>query len=152
MRAFIAGDVPVVRSPAAIRPWQHVLDPLAGYLLAAEHLWHQRPALPAVWNFGPDEADAVPVTAVAETICRHWGDGARFRIETDPAAPHEATVLRLDATRARQDLGWGPRWRLDAALARTATWYREYAACADMHALTRGQIAAWSASPGQEGR
>ena len=152
MRGFIAGDVPVVRSPAAIRPWQHVLDPLAGYLLAAEHLWHQRPALPAAWNFGPDEADAVPVAAVAETLCRHWGDGARFRIETDPAAPREAQVLRLDATRARQELGWRPRWRLGAALARTAAWYREYAACADVRALTRGQIAAWSGSPGQAGR
>lgn len=150
MRGLLTGNVPVVRSPNAIRPWQHVLDPLAGYLLAAEHLWHTRPIDPCAWNFGPGEADAVPVIAVAESLCRLWGDGARFRIETAPGAPREAPVLRLDAARARQDLGWQPRWRLDDTLARTIAWYREFATGGDIRALTQGQIAAWTRSPGQD--
>ncbi len=150
MRGFLAGAVPVIRSPGAIRPWQHVLEPLAGYLLAAEHLSHRRPPLPAAWNFGPDEADAVPVAEVAERLCRRWGEGARFRIETPPEAPREAPVLRLDAALARRELGWRPRWRLDAALARTADWYRAYAAGAGIRALTLGQIAAWSETAAED--
>jgi CDP-glucose 4,6-dehydratase len=145
MRGFLAGNVPVVRSPAAIRPWQHVLEPLAGYLLAAEHLAAMRPGLPCAWNFGPDDNDAVPVQAVCEKLCSLWGDSAQFRIETDPAAPREAAVLRLDAALARQQLGWQPRWRLDEALARTVAWYRAFADGADMRAVTEGQIDDWSA-------
>jgi len=153
MRGFLAGDVPVIRSPAAVRPWQHVLEPLAGYLLAAEHLWRERRFAPHAWNFGPDEADAVPVAAVAERLCRLWGDGAMFRIdEIAPGAPREAPVLRLDAAQARADLGWRPRWRLDTTLARTAEWYSQFAAGADIRALTQGQIAAWAGSPGQGSR
>jgi CDP-glucose 4,6-dehydratase len=147
MRGFLAGEVPVVRSPDAIRPWQHVLDPLAGYLLAAEHLFHQRQTLVGAWNFGPDEANAVPAVGVAERLCRLWGDGARFRVHTEPEAPREAPALRLDAARAREELGWQPRWQLDHALARTIEWYREFAAGADIRALTLGQINAWSRSP-----
>lgn len=147
---FMAGDVPVIRSPNAVRPWQHVLEPLAGYLLAAEHIWGRHGMLPAAWNFGPDAADAVPVRAVAESLCRLWGDGTGFRIATDPGALREAPILRLDATRAGQDLGWHPRWRLDEALARTTAWYRNFAAGGDIRAFTRGQIAAWTEAPKQD--
>ena len=150
MRGFLVGNVPVVRSPNAIRPWQHVLEPVAGYLLAAEDLWGRCQTVPGAWNFGPDEADAVPVVAVAESLCRLWGDGARFRIEADPAAVREAPILRLDAARARRELGWQPRWRLEEALARTVEWYREFAAGAGVRALTQDQISAWTGSPGQD--
>jgi len=147
MRGLLAGDVPVIRSPAAIRPWQHVLEPVAGYLLAAEHLVRTHPAEPDAWNFGPDAADTVTVADVAERICRLWGNGAAFRVETRHGAPREAPVLRLDAARARAGLGWRPRWNLEAALARTVEWYRAFAAGADIRAFTQGQITAWAASP-----
>ena len=86
------------------------------------------------------------VVAVAERLCHLWGDGARFRIHTEPGAPREAPVLRLDAARAHKELDWQPRWRLDHALARTIEWYREFAAGADIRAFTLGQINSWSGS------
>jgi CDP-glucose 4,6-dehydratase len=146
VRSFLAGDTAVIRSPNAVRPWQHVLEPLAGYLLAAETLWRERPLLPQAWNFGPDERDAVPVRAIAERLVLLWGGEAKFRIESNPGALREAPALRLDASRARKDLGWRPRWTLDDALARTVEWYRRYAEGGDARALTLAQIEAWTRS------
>jgi CDP-glucose 4,6-dehydratase len=147
MRSFLAGEAAVVRSPNSIRPWQHVLEPLAGYLLAAERLWQERPRSPQAWNFGPDEGDAVRVRDIADRLARLWGGGAKYRIERNPATPREAPTLRLDASRARKDLGWRPRWSLGEALARTVEWYRQYAEGRDARALTLAQIEQWRRSP-----
>ena len=147
MRSFLAGEAAVIRSPNSIRPWQHVLEPLAGYLLAAEQLWRQRPLSPQAWNFGPDERDAVPVRDIADRLVRLWGKGAEYRVQDNHGAPREAPTLRLDASRARKELGWRPRWRLGDALVRTVEWYKQYAEGGDARALTLAQTEQWRRSP-----
>ena len=123
IRAFAAGQPALIRHPDAVRPWQHVLEPLAGYLLLAERLAGSDSAGAEAWNFGPEDADARPVSALADALAQHWGAGATWR--RDPAVhPHEAAVLRLDSTKARQRLGWRPRLPLDRAIDWTAAWYR----------------------------
>ena len=147
MRSFLAGEAAVIRSPDSIRPWQHVLEPLAGYLLAAERLWQERPLSPQAWNFGPDEEEAVPVRDIADRLARLWGKGAEYRVQNNHGAPREAPALRLDASRARKELGWRPRWPLDEALARTVEWYRKFSKGEDARALTSAQIEEWLRSP-----
>ncbi|GLR68331.1 CDP-glucose 4,6-dehydratase [Acidocella aquatica] len=142
-RGIFAGEALRIRNPAAVRPWQHVLDPLCGYLLAAEHLWKNPPAARASWNFGPAPASEVPVETLAAEICRLWGGGAAYRIEPPQAAPHEAPVLRLDSGKARRELGWRPGWELPQALGATVAWYRHYRDGGGMTAFTKSQIRAY---------
>jgi CDP-glucose 4,6-dehydratase len=118
MRAALEGRPLLVRNPDAVRPWQHVLNPLAGYLLLAEHT-----DAAEAWNFGPDPGDELPVRDLVERIGARWGDGFEWRTEDD-GGPPETTVLRLDSTKARQRLGWVPGWNLDEALAATVEWFR----------------------------
>ncbi len=140
MRGLLAGQEPVLRNPDAIRPWQHVLDPLRGYLLAAEHLARTLPAAPAAWNFGPDAASEVTVGHVADMLCRLWGDGARIRVAQQADAPHEAPVLRLRSDKARRELDWAPGLELAEALSETVAWFRAYQRGEDMRAVSRRQI------------
>jgi CDP-glucose 4,6-dehydratase len=126
-----------IRNPAAVRPWQHVLEPVAAYLGLAERL-HAGEALDEPFNFGPEE-DGRPVSQVADALIAALGGG---RIESAPQAaqPHEATLLRLDTTKARDRLGWAPRLSFDETVAWTADWYRAHAAGADMRDFTARQI------------
>lgn len=140
MRGLLAGQEPVLRNPHAVRPWQHVLDPLRGYLLAAEHLARTRPTAPAAWNFGPEAASEVTVREVADTLCQLWGDGARVRIAPQADAPHEAHVLRLLSDKARRELDWIPGLTLADALAQTVAWFRAYQRREDMRSMSRRQI------------
>ncbi|MDD2705014.1 MAG: CDP-glucose 4,6-dehydratase [Acidocella sp.] len=140
-RAMAAGEFLTIRSPNAIRPWQHVLDPLCGYLLAAEHLWNGT-ARRSVWNFGPPAASEVSVEKIIGRLCEIWGSGAFYTVEPQPDAPHEAPVLRLNAEKARRELGWQPG-ALDVALTATAAWYRAFMAKAPMQAFTLAQIEAY---------
>ena len=141
MRAFAAGERPMIRFPGAIRPWQHVLEPLGGYLMLAERLWRGEAALAEGWNFGPDEADARTVGAIADQLAGLWGEGAGWDVTGEPQ-PHEATYLRLDCRKARDILGWRPAWALDEGLARTTQWYQALSRGEDMGAVTRRQIQA----------
>ena len=127
-RALMAGHPIIVRHPEAIRPWQHVLEPLAGYLRLAARLMGPNPG-PACrpWNFGPTRVGSVDVHHVVERLIAGWGRGEWTRPEGDPG-PAEATVLRLSSLAARRDLGAVPVWPVDVAIARTAAWYRRYAA------------------------
>jgi CDP-glucose 4,6-dehydratase len=118
MRAALGGRPLLVRNPDAVRPWQHVLNPLAGYLLLAE-----RADAAEAWNFGPDPGDELPVRDVVERIGARWGDGFEWRAEED-GGPPETAVLRLDSTKARERLGWAPALNLDEALAATVEWFR----------------------------
>ncbi|MCP9915152.1 CDP-glucose 4,6-dehydratase [Cyanobium sp. ATX 6F1] len=121
IRALQAEKAIVVRQPAAIRPWQHVLDPLAGYLLLAERLHHGTLA-ENTFNFGPDPADSRSVAEVVDTLLRHWP--GQWREQTDPQAPAESGELRLNSDRARQLLDWRPLWSFEEAVTRTVGWYR----------------------------
>lgn len=147
VRAAAAGEEVAIRNPASVRPWQHVLEPLAGYLTVAARLLDGRgDSVAEAWNFGPETEATVPVGAICTAFSDSWGPGGpRIAIRPDPNAPHEAGLLRLDSTRARLHLGWQPRLRLQDALRLTADWYRSHADGADMRALTLAQIAAYQA-------
>jgi CDP-glucose 4,6-dehydratase len=140
-RAALAGTPLRLRNPAAIRPWQHVLNPLSGYLRLVERAWDD-PAAARAWNFGPADADARPVGWVVDRIAERW-DGDVVR-EVDPGPhPHEAHWLKLDSSLARAHLDWTPAWDLTAALDQTTDWYRAYRDGADVRATTLGQITAF---------
>lgn len=122
VRALTCGETVVLRNPDAVRPWQHVLEPLAGYLTLAAALLDEKPVDDA-WNFGPDPDGGVPVRDIVEQMLSAWGSGA-WALDPDAAAqPHEARLLRLDSTKARTHLGWRPVWDIAATVAKTAAWY-----------------------------
>jgi CDP-glucose 4,6-dehydratase len=130
-RARARGDEVVLRHPSAVRPWQHVLEPLSGYrALAVGLAGSDGHLLGPAYNFGPDPRDDATVEHVVAGLMAQWGSppagGRGWRSEPAPESLHEAPVLRLAADRARQELGWSPRWRLDEALQRTARWYRAF--------------------------
>jgi len=145
LRAIEADQPAVIRSPGAVRPWQHVLEPLSGYLTLAEALLQQGSGFAEAWNFGPFDADARPVAWLVESLTRTWGEGAGFRIEAAGDALHEAHLLKLDTSKARARLDWQPRWDLGTCLASIVQWHRARLAGADPRALTLDQIAAYQA-------
>ncbi|MDR0674294.1 MAG: CDP-glucose 4,6-dehydratase [Zoogloeaceae bacterium] len=146
LRAIVSGMPLRLRNPKAVRPWQHVLEPLSGYLLLAEKLHEAGEAYASPWNFGPADEDARPVEWLVKRLARDWE--GQFSWEIDPRAhPHEAHELRLDATQARLRLGWQPRWRLETALSRVVDWQRAWRAGQDMREFTLSQIAAFEAEP-----
>jgi len=140
MRAIMADRPVVIRNPQAIRPWQHVLEPLHGYLCLAEKLWVHGLEFAQAWNFGPNDEDARPVSWIVERLTTLWGDDARWELDS-AHHPHEATYLKLDCSKARNLLGWSPKSRLSTALEWTVEWYRAYQRNQDMRHLTEVQIA-----------
>ncbi|WP_043692813.1 CDP-glucose 4,6-dehydratase [Luteibacter sp. 9133] len=141
MRAFAHGLPVHLRYPSASRPWQHVLEPLSGYLQLAGHLLgNDGKAFAHGWNFGPGVTDQATVGDVAQRMARLWSGDARVVLDTQ-MHPHEAGSLALDSSAAAADLGWHPRWSLDEALGATVAWQRQWLAGADMHAFTQRQIA-----------
>jgi CDP-glucose 4,6-dehydratase len=145
MRALTAGRRIVIRNPHAIRPWQHVLEPLCGYLLLAERLAAEAAAFDDAWNFGPADEDARPVSWLASRVVEHWGAGAAWSPESDDG-PNESASLRVDASRARMHLGWSPRLQLETALAWTVEWHRRLAGGETALALTNEQLAQYEQS------
>lgn len=145
-RALDAGLPLLIRSPNAIRPWQHVLEPLAGYLMLAERLAETGAKFAGGWNFGPAEEDARSVKFVADYLARQAG--GRVEIAGEPTL-HEAHSLRLDSGKARAGLGWSPRWRIGEALDRTVDWHRAWRAGEDMRKVTLEQIASYQAKARQ---
>ncbi len=145
IRGFAAGEPVRIRRPLSIRPWQHVLEPVCGYLLLAEKLLSNDAARYATaFNFGPHDDDAQPVQWIVERMTKFWGDGATWVLDPDPSV-HEAGYLKLDASRARAELGWKPQLRLETALEWLVRWYKAAAAGEDMQALTLKQIADYEA-------
>ena len=142
LRGFLAGQPVSIRRPHAIRPWQHVLEPLHGYIRLAEQLLTHNPKFPTAYNFGPSDDDARSVAWIAEKMTGFWGNGAKWVLDADPGA-HEAGYLKLDASRARADLGWTPRLRLETALEWLVQWTRAWQAGEEMRAFTLAQIAAY---------
>ncbi len=147
VRAFLAGQPAPIRNPESIRPWQHVLEPSSGYLLLAQKLFQEGPSFAEAWNFAPRAEDSRPVAWVADRMTQEWGDSTSWTHDLD-AHPHESRYLSLDWSKARSRLGWSPLWRLEEALQRVVTWYREYSASGDAGALrqiTLDDIAAYEA-------
>jgi CDP-glucose 4,6-dehydratase len=142
MRAALGGEPLHVRNPDAVRPWQHVLNPLSGYLILAQGLWGTAEYATA-WNFGPTDDDARPVADIVERVRSLWPGGLHWQTD-EGVKPHEARSLRLDSTRARTRLGWRPVWGLDEALVRLVAWYQGYTAGADMRAVTAAEIDAFA--------
>jgi CDP-glucose 4,6-dehydratase len=143
MRAALA-DAPVhIRNPGATRPWQHVLNPLSGYLALAERLWDD-PSAATAWNFGPDEGDARPVGAIVGRLDELWPGGLRWERDAGEH-PHEARYLKVDSSRARARLGWRPRWGLEQALESIVEWYLALRDGDDMRAVSLGQLDAFGA-------
>jgi CDP-glucose 4,6-dehydratase len=141
-RAVQAGRPLSIRNPEATRPWQHVLESLRGYLQLSERLLDGEVACADAFNFGPVADDNLPVGELLTGMRRHWPD-LEWQVDRVKDAPHEAGYLYLDATKARRELGWQPRWSLDAGLAHTATWYRAWLKGEDLAALSRAQILAY---------
>jgi CDP-glucose 4,6-dehydratase len=138
-RAINAGEILMIRSPQAIRPWQHVLESLSGYLVLAERLYTHGTQFAEAWNFGPDDEDAHSVGWIIEQLAEMNND-VRWECDTSPQL-HEAYCLKLDSSKARSRLGWRPRWRLKKALTRTVEWHDAWRKGNDMRTFTLSQIA-----------
>ena len=139
MRAFIEHQPLVIRNPAAVRPWQHVLDPVIAYLRLAERLVRDGSAYAEGWNFGPEAASEVPVSTIADRLVSLWGNNAHW-LKVGGEHPHEAAELKLDCAKSAERLGWTPLLDLEQALQLTVDWYRSFAAKADVRAVTLRQI------------
>jgi CDP-glucose 4,6-dehydratase len=142
VRGFLAGEPVKIRRPQAIRPWQHVLEPLHGYILLAEKLLSGDRRYATAFNFGPREDDARPVEWIAQRMTEFWGEGATWVLDADPGV-HEAGYLKLDAGRARAELAWQPRLDLETALHWLVDWYKAWENGAEMHRHTLEQIAVY---------
>lgn len=139
IRAFIQDRPVQIRNPHAIRPWQHVLEPLRGYLAVAESLCEKGTADGEPWNFGPEQTDAQPVEWIVAEVKQLWSAGVQWQRNEYPQ-PHEASYLKLDWSKAAERLGWRPRLRLKQALALTVSWYQAKLEGQEMRAFTLGQI------------
>lgn len=139
MRAISTGQTVQIRNPHAIRPWQHVLEPLSGYIILAERLFSDGPRFADAWNFGPADSDAQPVQAIVERLTAQWGEGAQWKLDGGDH-PHEATFLKLDCSKARARLGWSPQWDLNRTLDTIVDWYKAMVRREDMRAVTLKQI------------
>ncbi|MBA2940905.1 CDP-glucose 4,6-dehydratase [Paenibacillus sp. CGMCC 1.16610] len=137
-RAILQDEPVKLRYPQAVRPWQHVLEPLHGYLLLAQHVYDDK-QYAAAWNFGPNEEDTISVEQVVCSLCQKWGDQAAYLIDS-AEHPHEAPVLRLDCTKSRDLLGWSPRWNLDMAITKSIEWVKAYDQSGDCREICSKQI------------
>lgn len=145
LRAFQSRKPVRLRHPEATRPWQHVLEPVHGYLLLAEKLFEEGQPWAEAWNFGPDDTDVWSVGAVVAALAEAWGEEAAWEVD-GARHPHEAGILKLDTSKARCRLKWRPSWRLSEALSRTVEWHRAWIAGKDMRAVTIEQIRKYEAA------
>jgi len=149
IRAVLKGEKVLVRNPQAIRPWQHVLEPLSGYLVLAQKLYQEGSRYAGAWNFGPDDNDAKPVEWLVKDLCAKWGGNASYLIDTGKH-PHEAHYLKLDCTKAKAELGWQPRWGLGKAIDSIVAWTQTYRQGHDVKQACLKQIEEYSKT-GSEG-
>jgi CDP-glucose 4,6-dehydratase len=139
IRALLKEQTINIRNPVSIRPWQHVLEPLSGYLQLAEKLFVNGTPYAEPWNFGPYDVDAKPVQWIVERLCQRWGNSANFTVLDGPH-PHEATYLKLDCSKAINGLGWEPRWNLDQAIEKIVDWTYAYKDGQDVKEVCYKQI------------
>ena len=139
IRAFEANKALKIRNPLATRPWQHVLEPLSGYLILSQALYEGKSVLASGWNFGPRDDDNRSVQEVIELLIKGWEGEARWEKE-GLQQPHEANLLKLDCSKAREQLGWTPKWNLENAIKKIAQWQKAYQARENMREVTLAQI------------
>jgi CDP-glucose 4,6-dehydratase len=139
IKAFEANKLLMIRNPLATRPWQHVLEPLSGYLILAQALYEKGSSFASGWNFGPCDEDNRSVQEVVELIISYWGDSARWEREGSEQ-PHEANLLKLDCSKARTQLGWIPKWNLETATQKIVQWQKAYQAKENMQEVSLAQI------------
>lgn len=144
LAAFEKGRPVIVRNPLSTRPWQHVLEPLSGYLVLAQHLWENGHAFAQGWNFGPKEEDARPVEWILDRLAAAWGDNAHWQLDQNPQ-PHEAQYLKLDISKAHSHLKWSPTWSLGSTLTRIVGWHRAWLDGQDMRVRCLAEIDAYMA-------
>ncbi|TKG92031.1 CDP-glucose 4,6-dehydratase [Puteibacter caeruleilacunae] len=142
IRAIAKGEKVQIRSPYAIRPWQHVLEPLSGYLLLASKLYREGVEYAEGWNFGPDDSDAQNVEWITNKICAFWGDKAGYTIDSN-LQPHEANYLKLDCSKAKMKLGWTPKWNLERTLKSIVVWNKDFFENKNIRATCLKQIEAY---------
>jgi len=144
LRAFEQKQSVTIRNPLATRPWQHVLEPVSGYLILAEKLYHEGARYAEGWNFGPRDEDVKPVEWILNHLVEHWGQGASWQLDTNPQ-PHEAQLLKLDISKAAAYLKWQPRWSLAKTLDSIVEWHQCWLGSGDIRQMTLDQIAAYQA-------
>lgn len=144
LRAFEQSQPVVVRNPLATRPWQHVLEPLSGYLILAEKLYNEGASYAEGWNFGPRDEDVKPVEWILNHMVKHWGQGASWQLDNNPQ-PHEAQLLKLDISKASSLLKWQPRWSLAQTLDSIVEWHQCWLGKGDVRQLTLDQIGQYQA-------
>ena len=143
IRSLLEEHPIVIRNPRAIRPWQHVLEPLSGYLILVQKLYENGPQYAEAWNFGPNDDDAKPVEWIVKRMCEKWGKGATYVIDKG-VHPHEAHFLKLDCSKAKSRLDWMPSWSLDQALDKIIEWTYSYQAGDDLLSACLQQIGDYS--------
>ena len=140
IRATMKKEKIIIRNPYAFRPWQHVFEPLTGYLMLAEKLYKKGPLFGEAWNFGPNDDDTKPVAWVAKKVSSQFGASLQLQKAPKMNRLHEASTLRLDSTKAKQVLGWRSKWGLEKAVEKTMTWYKAYMDGQDMRKVCDQQI------------
>jgi len=140
VRGIMNKEKIIIRNPDSTRPWQHVLEPLSGYLMLAESLCKSPKDFSEGWNFGPKEKDAKSVLDIMKAFCKFWGNDTGYEIKRDPNAPHEAGYLKLDSSKARKSLSWTPRWNSVTAVRKTVEWYKVYLEKGNLSEITSKQI------------
>lgn len=139
IKAFESGEALIIRNPLATRPWQHVLEPLSGYLVLAQALYQDGAKFDGAWNFGPSDEDARTVEDVLNLLIKDWGANAGWQ-QDQREQPHEARSLKLDCSKAREYLAWTPKWNLERAINNITDWYHAYQQAKNMRELSLNQI------------
>ena len=143
MRAIVAGKSVLIRNKKAVRPWQHVLEPLSGYLMLARKLCEEGIRFTEAWNFGPNDGDAKSVLWVVEQLTQMWGEGAGWTLDAGSDHPHEAHYLALDCSKAKARLNWHPKWSLECTLRQIVDWHKSFRDQNNMRDITLRQIASY---------
>lgn len=144
IKAFSTNQEVIIRSPSAIRPWQHVVEPLYGYLQLAQAQYSDPQAFSGAWNFGPQAQDSISVEKVMQLLAKYWGGNAGFKVQPPAETLHEANVLLLDCNKANTQLGWQPTWNVESAIKNTVEWYKAFFNNEDMYTVSLRQIDEYS--------
>ena len=139
VRSILKKEEIIIRNPLSIRPWQHVLEPLSGYIMLAEKLYEKGPRYAEAWNFGPNDQDAKDVEWIVKKICAKWGQNLSYVIDKGEH-PHEAHYLKLDCSKAKTELGWHQKWDLEQAIDRVVEWVQAFCKGADLVDVCQRQI------------